>query len=108
MHTRQDYLNKKCSHEEYYRQFVTQGIKNAVLQTIGIERLLASKDPNLNDIPLHMWDNLMSSVQREFTITTKMKEAGDLLTLSGVVCITKTAAHQIINEHTAINNPTGV
>lgn len=99
MNTRKDYLDKKCTHSEYYSQFVTAGIKNAVRTRFGVERLVKSTDKHLNDIPLKQWDGLGYAC-RGFETGSKMKEAGDYLTAAGIVCILKEAARQIIEENT--------
>lgn len=98
MKTRQDYLNKQCSHSEYYAQFVTPSILGAVRSRFG-DRLFNSKDPNLNYIPLKEWDGLDYAVKATF-VGSRMKEAGDYLTPAGIVCILKEAARQIIEANT--------
>jgi hypothetical protein len=45
-------------HHEYFSQFVNSWIIDTVLSAIGKDRLLASRDLHLNDIPLKLWDNL--------------------------------------------------
>ena len=59
MITRKEYLDGLYTHEQYYGQFVNNRIKTIVLEEIGLERLKASTDPNLNDIPLLEWDDLL-------------------------------------------------
>lgn len=96
--THQDYLDKKCSHREYYSQFVTEYIKSIVLSRFGIEKLLNSKDEHLNDIPLHSWDSLAVSYKPVFAIddtNTGIK----YWSLCGGVCILKEAAQQIIEKY---------
>lgn len=92
--TRQDYLDGKCTHREYYSQFVTNGIKNSVLSSFGDE-LFSSKDEHFNDIKLTRWDMLANYAVRGNGVSEKMKERGDYLTLAGSVCILKEAAKQI-------------
>ena len=100
MYTREDYLNGNCNHEEYYDQFVTDGIKNLVLHHFGYKKLNQSysKDKNLNNIPLQLWDNLAFSLN----FNNKFKELGDFQSLAGKVCILKNAARQIILENKEI------
>lgn len=111
MNTRKDYLGNKCSHHQYHVQFVTPSLQSAVKERIGLERILNSGDPHLNDIPLVEWDQFLPLIRAQFEVTTRMKEAGDFLTLAGAVCIAKAAARQIINneshEHTTADT-TGV
>jgi len=94
MKTRKQYLDSGCTHSEYWSQFVTEGHKTTVINRIGLDRLINSKDKHLNDIPLKEWDRITAP----FGTTDKMKEAGDYLTLSGTVCIAKETARQIIRE----------
>jgi len=97
MHTRKDYLNENCTHEQYYDQFVTNDVKNLVLNHFGCEKLKKSylKDKNLNNIPLQLWDNLAFSLNFD----NKFKEFGDFPSLAGKICILKNAARQIILEN---------
>jgi len=94
--TRSQYLNNQCSHREYYGQFVTESYKSQIKSYIGLKKLLASEDKNLNDIPLMYWDNAPLTTG----VNQKMKDLGDYLTLAGKVCIAKEAAKQIIEENT--------
>ena len=94
MKTRKQYLDKECTHSEYYAQFVTDGHKNTVKNIIGLGRLLNSENEHLNDIPLEEWD----SIGAPMGTVELMKELGDNLTLSGQVCISKEAARQIIKS----------
>lgn len=95
--TRAQYLNKECSHEQYYNQFVNDTIKQTVLNMFTKEKIREeyNKDSNLNTLPLSKWDKI---AQNLFNVSPKLKEAGDYLTLAGGVCIAKSAARQIIKE----------
>lgn len=84
--TRKDRLENKCTHREYYAQFVTDRIKSLVKSQFG-EQLFNSTDPHLNDIPLSKWDNLSGTVLRSG------------FSLSDCVCTLKEAAKQIIEEN---------
>jgi hypothetical protein len=88
MKTRKDLLEKKCTHLEYYQQFFNQGFIARVVDRIGVDRIMKSNDPNFNDIPLAYWDQISPPLGT----FEKMREAGDYLTLSGKVCISKQAA----------------
>jgi hypothetical protein len=96
MFTRQDYLNGKCNHREYYAQFVNESIKSMVKNNFGIERLRNSftKDEYFNNIPLQSWDNLTYSVN----CRKELESLGDFPTLAGKVCILKEAARQLIES----------
>jgi hypothetical protein len=92
--TRADYMEKRCTHREYYAQFVTEGIRQQVLSAIGKETLLRSTDPHLNDIPLAKWDSIH---QRFDAIATRFSADGDNSMNAGT-CIVKEAARQIIES----------
>lgn len=93
-HTRADYMAGKCTHREYYGQFVNAGTKSVVLHGIGRELLLASKDEHLNDIPLALWDRLVP----EAPGSGGFAKAGDFYTIAGGVCLLKEAARQIVEN----------
>lgn len=94
MYTRKDYLNKKCTHREYYSQFVTHQIRDIARFSFGVQRLKEEflKDENLNGIPLGFWDRATNG----FSCNKAMMEHGDYSTISGKVCVLKEAARQII------------
>lgn len=75
-------------HNAYFAQYVNQWIIDTVLERIGAERLLASRDVHLNDIPLKLWDVLPMTRG----IEEKAREFGDNTSLSTKVCVYKTAA----------------
>lgn len=76
------------AHHAYFSQFVNDAHIRTVLDYIGAERLLASRDVHLNDVPLHLWDNLPMTRH----IEAKAREFGDNTSLSTKVCVYKTAA----------------
>ena len=84
-------------HQKYFGQLVTESTKHIVKTTFGMERLLASTDPNINDIPLQQWYDL------HLPNIPNMKPLGDYLTLAGKVCIAKEAARQLIEEARGAN-----
>lgn len=75
-------------HHAYFSQYVNSWITDTVLQRIGKERLLNSRDVHLNDIPLKLWDDLPMTRR----IEEKAREYGDNTSLSTKVCVYKTAA----------------
>ena len=91
MYTRKQYMNKECSHADYNRQFVSPAMLRSVESHIGVERIRASTDEHLNDIPLWEWDLLPYNTSREL-----LKECGDYLTQAGHVCIAKQAARMLL------------
>lgn len=82
-------------HRIYFEQFASKGTIQIVLQCIGSERLLASRDSHLNDIPLQLWDNLPMTAH----IAAKAKEFGDNTSLSTKVCVYKAAARKWLREN---------
>jgi len=62
MITRKEYMDKEYTHEEYYGQFVNDAIIKIVGDSIGVDRIKASTDKHLNDIPLKEWDNLVPAM----------------------------------------------
>lgn len=97
MKTRQQRLNNECTHEEYYSQFITDGLIQAIKKYIGtqtIKNAIASGDNHLNTIPLQSWDTFINYNR---SIVPLMKQCGDFLTMAASVCIAKTAARQLIN-----------
>lgn len=96
MFTRSDYLDNKCSHSEYYGQFVNQLIKDSLVLRFGEEKLIDSykEDENFNNIPLGNWGY--------YSNHKKFKEFGDFYSLAGAVCIEKEAARQIVAESNKI------
>jgi len=92
MYTRKDYMDKKCTHSQYYAQFVNETTLSRVERIIGKQNILASKCEHFNDCKtLSVWDlagqGLVSSA--------KFRQYGDGLTLCGLVCVAKEAARQI-------------
>lgn len=93
MFSRKDYLDGKCTHREYYAQFVNSQQKSAILSRIGKDRLEKSTCEHFNDIPLKEWDSIYCPIS-----SSKMKECGDYITNAGRICIIKEAATQILEE----------
>lgn len=54
--TNDDYLNKKCTHGEYFRQFITPATLPSIWEVIPKEQILNSVHHVLNDTPLRKWD----------------------------------------------------
>ena len=94
MFTRGDYLSGKCSHEEYYGQYVDGNVRAAVLSVFNEYRLVNAykQDKHFNTIPLYHWDALSLA----FRFGAAMGIRGDIPTLAGKVSILKEAARQIV------------
>lgn len=101
MITREQYMNKEATHREYYGQFVDQSVKDWVLGRIGIERILASTDPHLNDIHIEAWDRYFGTFQMTEPGRKCAKANGSGgVSLSNAVCVAKETARQLIEQHT--------
>ena len=87
MFTRKDRLQNKCSHREFWGQFVTNQGKWVVAGLI--QQFPNAQKPS--DIPLKYWDKLNPSVNM------KILEAAGLkgLSLADRVCISKETFRQI-------------
>jgi hypothetical protein len=94
------YMANECTHAEYYDQFVSEGLMNAVGSAIGVKRIKESTDEHFNDIPLQQWDNLQGlvgaycgSALAESNASTSGGVRG--ISLSDSVCVAKAAARRI-------------
>ena len=94
MKTRDQYMNKECTHQDYYLQFATPALRSTVIDRIGLQRIVESTDPHFNDIPWRQWYNLLPFVK---SMAKSLKPAGDYLTLAGAVCICKAIAEDVRN-----------
>ena len=94
IYTKEDYLNKNCTHRKYYAQFVTEDTKDRVKRNIGVDTLKEAyeEDEHFNSIPLVNWD-IISTKPR---LKIPMETCNDYLTPAGAVCIFKEAARQLI------------
>lgn len=91
--TRSDYMSHKCTHQEYYGQFVSDGIFNRLFCSFGLSMIINGyrNDPHFNTIPLKHWDMLKVT---DYT-RRLLEDAGDTLTLATKVCIFKEAARRV-------------
>lgn len=104
MITRKQYLNKEFSFKEYYGQFSSPNVVEAIANAIGKEKLLASTDEHLNDIPMRLWDSLpWYGMRHDVAIANQScysQEARDKNVLavssSDHTCAVKCAAHKWI------------
>lgn len=101
MYTRQDYLNGKCTHQEYYRQFVDDrvlSLADTIISRYGITKAQTGykTDKHLNFIPLRVWDSTSHVISYNTPLINKLHARGDYLTLAGCVCIAKAAAREIL------------
>lgn len=93
--TRKQYLNKECSHNEYYGQFVSPGLVDMVSCMIGEGRIKRSSDPHFNDIPLRDWDSLNGLIREYCGRSIAEANGTGGISLSDTVSVAKAAARQI-------------
>lgn len=111
-YTRKQYIiNKECDHHTYWSQFVTEGVKELVLQQIPKEELMASVDPHFNDIPLERWDRMHAWVPQHVQQAISESNASMYppgtpggYSLSDMVCLLKEAARQIVESEAEGDN----
>ena len=108
MITRKEYMEKKTIdgkrvtfdlHHAYFLQFATDRTRELVISSVGHNRILESKDPHLNDIPLKVWDSLNGPLKE--TINQRLKGQAEGFpagkygwSLSDCVCIAKAVARE--------------
>lgn len=80
-------------HNDFYAQFVSEAHKRAILEFIGRDAIVASRDPHFNDIPLAKWDRLPRILNAE-----KVKALGGNLSISTFTCVYKQAARHLQKE----------
>jgi hypothetical protein len=109
MFTRQDYLNasnntnaeRVAAHRKYYAQFVNPRTIAFVVNWIGADKLKASTDPHMNDIPLGRWDRMVNMLP----LAIRHETVGDYYTLGNCVCIAKEAARQWLEANPPTKSP---
>lgn len=98
MYTRQDYLDHKCTHSEYFRQFVNGMQKRIILSRWTAEELAEAweNDESFNTYytPIGEWDKIYCPADPRL-----LDAVGETLTPSTRTCIRKEAARQIVMEH---------
>jgi len=97
--TREQYMNDSSNlHHAYFLQFATLASFSFVENSIGLEKLQASKDENLNDVV--KWDRGGQSWlwDRTPVNATLIRKAGDTLTRSTFTCVGKAVARKILED----------
>ena len=98
MFTRKDYvIDGKCTHQQYYAQFVTGEIKMIVVLNFGLDTLKEAyqEDRTFNTIPLHRWDSLGIFLNVPI-MHDKFKQHQDFISQASIVCVLKEAARQVV------------
>lgn len=107
-HSRRRYMNgvRRCSHEEYYKQFVTDSVLS--LTTGLLPDLLKSKKECFNDIHYLTHKVQINGVAAELCriaqATTFVGYRNGGITLSDSVCIAKAAARIMLSDHLKKND----
>jgi len=114
-------MNRECTHDQYYSQFVGKAMREYVVQMIGPHRLRLSTDPHLNDIPLSSWDIVGKSITSYVDIehwrqcaTADLNASGGgnwnelnpgraTFSLAETVCLAKAAAREWLSEQRNMN-----
>lgn len=98
--TRKEYMERgdqDSAHREYYSQFVTEGIRQAVSLKFG-DKIHQSECPHFNDIPLVGWDSLAKTYSFHVAHKNKELNGSHTFSLCEGVCMLKEAAQQIREE----------
>mgnify|MGYP003148040728 CR=1 FL=1 len=90
-----------ANHRKYYAQFVDDAVKDRVLERIGAPLIKkyfelggSGSEPAMALLPLRKWDALGLPVHT----ANKLKEYGEIFSMSSMVCINKEAARQLYEE----------
>lgn len=91
MYTRQQYMDKQVSHDEYYKTLAdAAGIGNfddAFLDRV--RKCIEQGDEHLNNIALSKWDNMCIMDRHNAALRDELKRRNDQLSLSTGVCMRK-------------------
>jgi hypothetical protein len=99
MFTRKQYMDGEVSHNDYYGQFVTDGVIQLFDWALR-DRIKKSIDPHFNDIPLRQWDQLAACLPKSVIsvvcdANTSTHSGGRAYSLSDCVCVLKAAAKKV-------------
>ena len=98
MFTRKDYvIDGKCTHQQYYAQFVTGEIKMIVVLNFGLDTLKEAyqEDKTFNTIALERWD-LLGIFLNVPIMHDKFEQHQDFISQASIVCVLKEAARQLV------------
>lgn len=120
MITREDYMKDSSNlHRAFYAQFVNDGVKQRILNKWTVKQLKKAhqEDEHFNNLPMKVWDLMGGFVWRVIrgeqiatmqprtaadilpVNATLLKEAGEGVSNSTMVCVYKEAAREIIEEN---------
>lgn len=97
--TREDYLNKVCTHREYYAQFA-KPYKSLMLHehTVDEWKKLFDIDENLNNKPLSYFDSIWYNYKNDFCVINKTINGYHGCSKSDITCACKEAIRELIDE----------
>jgi hypothetical protein len=87
MRTRSDYLEGRCTHQEYYLD-IASGLHLTANSEL-LQWVRQSRDPHLNDIPLRRWDSIAAFLQHSPKLKEAFKARGDFVSAAGMVSLLK-------------------
>lgn len=94
--TREQYLNKEVSHQDYYASLAkVAGISFSDGFIRKVAQALREGDEHLNSIPLSTWDAMTVNDLHNPYLGTELKKRGDGYSLSTGVCMRKARAKEL-------------
>jgi hypothetical protein len=90
--TRQDYMADKCTHEQYYAQFINAAGIEMVKKSQAYKTLIKKGSKDVSMVEVGVWD-LIGTAGESVNL---MKTLGDNWSLAGAVCINKAIARQLL------------
>ena len=94
-YSKEDYIEDRCSYDEYYNQFITHGLID-FLKTHMLRAIMTSKQSAFADVPMFLWDNVQPVIFKE--AGHMIHKAGEQIGADRIVRIAKQAAHKVRAE----------
>lgn len=99
MFTRQDYMEGRCDHHEYYMEIAREvGLDYTTSSELGRWRRALETDPHMNNIPLAYWDKIAMELGADAVVRRALKTRGDSFSLGTGVCLAKAAAIEAVRR----------
>lgn len=96
MITRQDYLEGRATHEQYYGEICADYYPHFDIPFVeSVALALERGDEHLNSIPLVRWDARCPRPVPA-ALAAKFRERGDYATAAGLVCVMKFCARRAV------------
>lgn len=95
MKTRQDYLQGRCTHREYYGEIVKEA--GITVSDELRDECARSSDPHYNNIKLNRWDIYGTAIRSK--VAPLFRQRDDQVSLAGTVCVMKEAARQAVESY---------